>query len=604
MSTTRPMPETLARLPHHLAEHFPTAERFLGVCRTDHIEYLSSRGLLDHVRDVALGFETLGVAPGARVALLAESRPEWIVCDLAILMLGAVAVPIYPTLSSVQVEALLADSGCVVAIASTPEQVAKVLAVQPRLAQLTAAVTFGAATTAAFPVHPLDDIAARGRACAQADPDAHARLRRVADAVRADDLATIIYTSGSSGEPKGVMLTHGNIAANLRDVPFVLTLSDHDVALSYLPLCHAFERTVVYVYLTHGVSVVFAESIDSMARDLLLVRPTVMSGVPRVYEKLLDRILDGGHAEHGVRRALFELGMRVARERGRTVPDGRPMALWARLALPLVRAIVFRTILGRLGGRLRFTVSGSAPLREEVGRLFFGIGMPIAEGYGLTETAPVLTVNRPEALRFGTVGPPLPSVQLRIADDGEILAKGPNIMLGYYGRPDLTAQAIVDGWFHTGDIGVIDALGNLKITDRKKELLVTSGGKKVAPQPIEAALRGQGVIAEAIVIGDRQRFPAALVLPRWAALAAAVGVAAPTDVASRRALADRADARARVQAAIDTVNEPLAQYERLKAFEILLEDFGVQSGELTPTFKVKRRVIEERYAALIARMYS
>jgi long-chain acyl-CoA synthetase len=266
--------------------------------------------------------------------------------------------------------------------------------------------------------------------------------------------------------------------------------------------------------------------------------------------------------------------------------------------------MVFKTILSRIGGRLRFTVSGSAPLREEVGRLFFGIGLPISEGYGLTETAPVLTVNRPEALRFGTVGPPLPSVQLRIAEDGEILAKGPNIMLGYYHRPDVTAETIIDGWFHTGDIGVIDAAGNLKITDRKKELLVTSGGKKVAPQPLEAALRGQSVIGEAVVVGDRQRFPAALILPRWTALAAAVGQPVPVDVVTRRMLADRPDVRAAVQAAIDVVNAPLAQFERMKAFAILAEDFSVATGELTPTLKVKRRVIEERYAAVIAKLYS
>ena len=399
------------------------------------------------------------------------------------------------------------------------------------------------------------------------------------------------------------MLTHANIVSNLRDIQQALSLSEDDVALSFLPLCHAFERTVAYVYLTHGVSVVFAASMDSLASDLLLVRPTMMTGVPRVYEKMLDRILEVGRAETGIRRKIFDLAMAVARERGDTVPDARPMAVWARLALPFVRRIVFATILSRIGGRLRFTVSGSAPLREEVGRMFFGIGLPIVEGYGLTETAPVLTVNRPGALRFGTVGRPLGSVHLRIADDGEILAKGPNVMAGYLGRPDLTAEVIVDGWFHTGDVGTLDAEGNLRITDRKKELLVTSGGKKVAPQPLEAALRGQAVIGEAIVVGDRRRFPAALILPRWGGLAAAVGQPAPVDVEARRVLAGQADVRAVVQAAIDEVNAPLARFEQLKAFAIVVEDFSVAGGELTPTLKVKRRVVEARYAATIAGMY-
>ncbi len=599
------IPDTLAALPFFLAERFPSPQ-LLGVCRTDRIRYTSGTALLDTVREIALGLETLNVAAGARVALLAESRPEWLFMDMAILSLGAVTVPIYPTLSAVQVEALLADCGACVLVASTLDQWAKVAPVVSRLTALGAAVLLDGAPEpgGAFPVHTLEAIAARGRERLHDDATAASRWQDRANSVQPHDLATIIYTSGSSGEPKGVMLTHANIVANLRDVQLVLSMSEADVALSYLPLCHAFERTVAYVYLTHGVSLVFAESIDTMARDLLIVRPTIMSGVPRVYEKLLDKILEGGHAETGVRRWLFELGMRVARERGRTVPDGRPMALWARVVYPLVRRIVFKTILSRIGGRLRFTVSGSAPLREDVGRLFFGMGLSISEGYGLTETSPVLTVNRPEALRFGTVGQALPSVQLRIADDGEILAKGPNIMAGYFHRPEQTAEVLVDGWFHTGDIGVLDAAGNLRITDRKKEILVTSGGKKVAPQPLEAALRGQSMIGEVVVVGDKQRFIAALILPRWSALASAVGQPAPADAAARRVLADRADARAAVQAAIDIVNDPLAQFERVKAFAIVVEDFGVATGELTPTLKVKRRVIAERYAAVMAKMYS
>jgi len=604
MAGVRQIPETLSRLPFFLAESFPSPH-LLGVCRTDRIEYTSGATLLDRVRSLSLGLQTLGVSRGARVAILAESRPDWLITDMAILACGAVTVPIYPTLSAVQVTALLADSGAMVVVTSSPEQLAKVTSGLETLPGLRAAVSLqDVPPIDSLPVHMLDDVIELGRRLAADDPNVVVRFHKNAHAVNAGDLATIIYTSGSSGEPKGVMLTHANIVANLVDVQQVLSLTESDVALSYLPLCHAFERTTAYVYLTHGVSLVFAESIDSMARDLLLVRPTIMSGVPRVYEKLLDRILEGGRAGTGIRRLIFHSAMAVARERGRTVPDGRPMALWARALLPLARRLVFDTILSRLGGRLRFTVSGSAPLREEVGRLFFGIGLPIAEGYGLTETAPVLTVNRPHALRFGTVGPPLPSVQLRIADDGEILAKGPNIMTGYFGRPDLTNRAIVDGWFHTGDIGVIDAEGSLRITDRKKELLVTSGGKKVAPQPLEAALRGQAVIAEAVVVGDGQRFPAALVLPRWSVLAAAVGQPTPADAAARAQLSARPESRAAIQTAIDVVNEPLAQFERLKAFAVVIEDFSIAGGELTPTLKVKRRVIEARYATEIAKLYA
>lgn len=605
MDTTAGIPETLALLPAFLSNRFPFPH-LIGVCHGDRIEYTSGADLLDLVRAIAHGLETLGVARGARVAILSESRPDWLFVDLAILASGAVTVPVYPTLSHAQVETLLSDSGVSVVVASNLDQLAKVRQAAPRLPALTAAVLLQGTIeeSGALPVYTLANIVGRGRRRAAEDTASDREFQERAGRVKPDDLATIIYTSGSSGEPKGVMLTHANIVSNLRDVQQILSLSEADVALSFLPLCHAFERTVAYVYLTHGVSVIFAESIDSLAADLLLVRPTVMTGVPRVYEKMLDRILEIGRAETGIRRKIFDLAMAVARERGNTVPDGRPMALWARVALPMVRRIVFATILAGIGGRLRFTVSGSAPLREEVGRMFFGIGLPIVEGYGLTETAPVLTVNRPDALRFGTVGRPIPSVQLRIAEDGEILARGPNVMTGYYRRPDETAQVFTDGWFHTGDVGVLDAEGNLRITDRKKELLVTSGGKKVAPQPLEAALRGRAVVGEAVVVGDGQRFPAVLILPRWKALAAAVGQPPPVDAAARQALAARADARAAVQAAIDQVNAPLAHFEQLKAFAIVMDDFSVMGGELTPTLKVKRRVIEARYAAQIAALYA
>lgn len=603
------IPETLAKLPFFINRQFASPQS-IGVCRADHVDFISSADFLQRIHALSQGLTTVGVGRGSHVAILAESSPDWLLVDLAILTLGAVTVPLYPTLSAEQVETLLLDSGAEVAVVSTTAQFEKVAGARARLPQLRAIVVMSHADAAALV--PLGDIAlmsleqlqARGEAVIAGSSASLASFESRAADVMPNDLATIIYTSGSSGEPKGVMLTHANIVANLRDVPEVLVLSTADVALSFLPLCHAFERTVAYVYLTHGVSLVFAQSIDTLARDLLLARPTVMSGVPRVFEKLLDRILDGGKAQPGVKRYIFAAAMAVARARGRTVPDGRPMPWWASLLLPVARRMVFSKILERVGGRLRFTVSGSAPLREDVGRLFFGLGMPIAEGYGLTETSPVLTVNRPTALRLGTVGAPLPSVQLRIAEDGEILAKGPNIMAGYYKRPDLTAEVMHDGWFSTGDIGTLDAAGALRITDRKKELLVTSGGKKVAPQPIEAALRGATIISEAVVIGDRQRFPAALILPKWSALAAALGRVVPADPAGRQAMAADPAARQAIQAAIDVVNAPLAHFERIKAFAIICDEFSVAGGELTPTLKVKRRVIDARYAATIAALYA
>jgi long-chain acyl-CoA synthetase len=598
------IPDTLAELPFFVAGRFPQPD-LIGACRGGAVHYTGGRELLSIVRDLSLGLETLGMSRGDRVAILSESRPDWVFTDLAILAAGAVTVPIYPTLSAAQVAALLADSAATICMVSTPEQLAKVLTAQASCPALACVVTLfdPPADTGRLTAYSLADVAARGNRHMMAGwgiaREFHERAKRVAP----DDLATIIYTSGSSGEPKGVMLTHANLVANLRGVQAVLALTDQDIGLSFLPICHAFERTAVYVYLTNGVSLVFAESIDAMPRDLLLVRPTVMSGVPRVYEKMLDRILERGHAHTGIRRRIFDLAMAVARARGQAGPEGQRVPLWARLATPLCERVVFSKILQNLGGRIRFTVSGSAPLREDVGRLFYGMGIPILEGYGLTETAPVLTVNRPGRIRFGSVGPPLPNVSLRIADDGEILAQGANVMAGYFNRPDLTADAIVDGWFHTGDIGRLDAEGCLHITDRKKEILVTSGGKKVAPQPIEAMLRGQSVIGEALVIGDRQRFPAVLILPRWSALAALLDAPAPDDVAARTALATRAEARMAIQSAIDAVNAPLAQFERLKAFTVIVDDFSIAGGELTPTLKVKRRVVETRYASEISALY-
>lgn len=599
------IPDTLAELPFFVSGRFPHP-RLIGVCRANGVEYTSGREFLTTIRELSLGLETMGMARGSRVAILAESRPDWVFSDLAILAAGAVTVPIYPTVSAEQVSALLADSGATICIASTPEQLAKVLAAERRCPSLTAVVTMFSppADTGRLSAVSIADAAARGHRRIVEGQGIAREFHDRAKTVEPGDIATIIYTSGSSGEPKGVMLTHANIIANLRGTQQVLALSEQDVSLSFLPICHAFERTAVYVYLTNGVSVVFAESFDTLARDLLMVQPTVLSGVPRVFEKMLDQIFERGRAETGLKRRVFDMAMAVAEARGRSLPEGRPAPLWTRVVGPLCERVVFSQVLANLGGRLRFAVSGSAPLREDVGRLFFGLGVPILEGYGLTETAPVLTVNLPGRIRFGSVGPPLPDVEIRIAEDGEILARGPNVMAGYFNRPDLTAESIVEGWFHTGDVGRIDAEGCLHITDRKKEILVTSGGKKVAPQPLEAALRGQLVIGEALVIGDRQRFPAVLVLPRWALLAAAIGEAAPKNHAEREALAARPAARALIQAAIDAVNAPLAQFEKMKAFAVIVDDFSIAGGELTPTLKVKRRVIEQRYADTIARLYA
>ena len=418
------------------------------------------------------------------------------------------------------------------------------------------------------------------------------------------DLATIIYTSGTTGEPKGVMLTHGNLVSNIEGVNGVLNLHQEDTALSFLPLCHAFERLVAYVYLANGVSMVFAESLDTVARDLLTARPTVMTGVPRVFEKLQARILAKGREPGGVKRAIFNWAVRVAETRGRKLPGGDRPSAWLNLQSKLAERLVFHKIRAAIGGRLRFAVSGSAPLPVSTAEFFYGLGLPVLEGYGLTETSPVLSVVPLEAIRFGTVGPPLPNVEIRIAPDGEILARGPNVMTGYHPRQRETEEALAGGWFHTGDIGVLDEKGYIRITDRKKDLIVTSGGKKLAPQGIEGALRAHPLIGEAVLIGEQRHFPAALIVPDFAALCQSVGVTRPTDATGMAALLARPDVRAAFDAAIEQVNAGLSQFERVKRYTLLARELTLDAGELTPTLKVKRREVEQRYAAEIAGMYA
>jgi long-chain acyl-CoA synthetase len=399
------------------------------------------------------------------------------------------------------------------------------------------------------------------------------------------------------------MLTHGNLAANLSGVIDMLDLSEEDRALSFLPLCHGFERMVAFVYMVTGVTMVLAEGFETLARDLKQVRPTVLTAVPRVFEKLHARLLATGREAGGLRRRVFEWAVRVAEARGRRQAEERAPSAWLSLQSRLAERLVFAKVRDRLGGCLRFAVSGSAPLRRDIAQFFFGVGLPLLEGYGMTETAPVLTVTPLDRVRFGAVGMALPNVELRIADDGEILARGPNVMPGYFNRPEETAKTLVDGWLLTGDIGRLDEDGYLFITDRKKELLVTSGGKKIAPQPIEAALRAHDLVAEAVLVGERRHFPSAIVVPDFGVLATKLGATRPADAAAARALVDEAAARALFQQVVDAVNTDLARFEQIKKFTLLDREFTIESGELTPTLKVKRRVVETRHADAIDAMY-
>lgn len=592
------LPSTIAQVPAFVAGRYPDKPA-LGRCSATGITWRTGRQLCEDARVLSDGFRSLGMSRGDRVAIVSESRPEWVLADFAVLTAGAVSAPIYPTLAPEQVAYILRDCGAAVVVVSTPQQLDKVLSVAADVPALRTIVVIDPPDPLpmreGLGVLTLADVAARGRQVGGDD---------VSETVSADDLATLIYTSGTTGEPKGVMLTHGNLAANLRDICAILPVSEADTALSFLPLSHSFERMVTWVYLAKGVGMVFAESNESIGRDLLQVHPTIMTGVPRVFEKLQSRILEKGLALAGLKGKLFQWAMGVAHRRGQYVPERKPMPLGLRLQSTLAERLVFAKVREGLGGRFRYVVSGSAALNADVARFFFGVGLPIIEGFGLTETSPVLTVTPNHDVRLGAVGVAIPNVELRIADDGEILARGPNIMRGYYNRPADTADVLRDGWFHTGDIGTLDGDGYLRITDRKKELIVTSGGKKIAPSAIEAKFKAHALVGEAVVVGEKRHFPAVLLVPDFAALAAHLGTPVPaSDDAVRQWLA-RPETRAPYAALVDEVNQGLAQFERLKQFRLLPREFSIATGELTPTFKVKRRVIDTMYADVIASAYS
>ena len=600
---TEPVPDvkTIADLPFHFMGRFPKP-MLIGRCRGGAVEGLSSKEVFERVRELGLGFKSLGVGAGDRVAIISESRPEWVLCDLAILALGAVTVPIYPTLSASQARYILEDSGARLAIVSTRLQLEKVQDVRHLLPALEAVAVMDEAAAAKASVLGLEEVQRRGHEQMQAQWGAGKDFRDGARAVTAGQLATIIYTSGTTGEPKGVMLTHANLLSNLIAAAEVLDVGVDDVSLSFLPLSHAFERMASFLYLYTGVTMIFAESFDTIGRDIGVVRPTVLTGVPRVYEKMQARILEKGSTTPGLKGKVFAWGIKAGLKRARATLRGKSPGPITALQANLADRLVFSKVRQGTGGRLRFVVSGSAPLPASVAEFFSAVGLPIIEGYGLTETSPILTVNPLSAPRAGAVGKAVRDVEIRIAEDGEILARGANIMPGYYNKPEATAEVLRDGWFHTGDIGAIDAEGYLSITDRKKDLLVTSGGKKIAPQPIESVLKRSPLVSEAVVLGDRQRYAAALIIPDFAALERRLkDLGRPP--AERSDLVKREDVVALYQEIVNGLNRELSQFERIKRIAILPNEFSIDSGELTPTLKVKRKVVEEKYRDVIRELY-
>jgi len=558
---------------------------------------MSTAELVDRVRRLAKALQELGLQPGDRVALMAENGPHWPTVDFATLCSGGVVVPIYPTLLPDQASYIANDCGARIVFAETTGHLDGLLSKAAEMPKVERYVLIKG-TSSDPRVTTLSALLERGSGADPAQFEAKARTPKP------DDLATFVYTSGTTGQPKGVMLTHRNIVSNVVASMEVLPIAGSYTALSFLPLSHSFERTVDYCYFYMGCTIAYAESVATVAANLQEVKPHIFVSVPRVYEKVLSKVQENVAASSPIRQKLFNWAVGVGREAlpwrlKRQSPTG-----FLGIQLGFADKLVFSKIRARLGGRFEMALSGGAPLARDVAEFFWGAGIQIYEGYGLSETSPVLTVNTPDAVKMGTVGRAIPGVELRIAADGEILAKGPNIMKGYWNMPAATAEVIdQEGWFHTGDIGEIDAEGFLRITDRKKELIINAYGKNVAPAPIENLLKSSRFIGQAVAIGDRRKFLSALLVPDFEALkpwAEKQGIG----TADHRALLADPRVRALYAAEVQTVNAHLASFEKVVAWELLPEEFTLETGELTPTQKVKRRVINQKYGEVIDRLYA
>ncbi len=589
--------------PRTLVEIFRNLARFqkpdlLLVKKHGAWQPVSTREFMDGVQAISSALGGLGVQGGDRVALLSENRPEWSIVDFACQCFGAVLVPVFPTMVAEQAQYLLRDSGSVVAFCSTAEQAVKVLDARDTCPALKHVVLFDEAAVKG--TRPFEEVLAEGRKAYVADPMA---FERRADARKPDDLATLIYTSGTTGEPKGAMLLQSNFVSNVLACAELLPLPPTTVALSFLPLSHVLERMAEFLYYHFGVTIAYAESVDKLKDNLGEVNPHMFAAVPRVYEKVYGRVMDNVSKAPAARQKLFRKAVDVGKQALALRAEKKTPDLFLALQRFLFDHLVFSKIRAALGSRFRYCISGGAPLSKELAEFFWAAGVEIYEGYGLTETSPVIAVNHPGAWRLGTVGRILPGVECRIAADGEILTRGPHVMKGYFGKPEATTEAIdAEGWFHTGDIGKIDEDGFLSITDRKKEIIVNANGKNVAPAPIEGFLKGNPFISLPVVLGDRRKYLSCLLVPNFEKLREWAGQHGLGSLPAE-ALAKEPRVRELYQQAIDAWNAGKSHEQQIVRFALLPADLTIEGGELTPTLKVKRRVIDRKYKALIDELY-
>lgn len=558
---------------------------------------LSTSEFETYVKDFSLGLQSLGLGKGDKLIVFSDNSPFWVMTDIANLCLGGVTVPIYTSLMPEQVKYIINNSDAKIVVCAGSELWAKVAEVRPQLDKVEHFISLGG--DAPDGTLTLEDVQEKGRELGRENPEL---FEQTAAAVQPGDIASIIYTSGTTGLPKGVMLMHSNFMSNIRAIDEILEFSPADTTLSFLPLSHVLERMVSFTYLYKGCTIGYAESVETLGENLLEIQPTIMVNVPRILEKIYAKVIDNVLASPPLKRKIFYWALGVGKEVSKYKLQNKPIPGGLKSKHNLANKLVFSKIVAKTGGRVRFFVSGGGPLSKDIAEFFHAVGILILEGYGLTETSPVISVNTFDDLKFGAVGPPIPGVEVKIAEDGEILTRGPHVMKGYYKMEDATRDAIRDGWFYTGDIGHFDEDGYLVITDRKKDIIVTAGGKNVAPQPIENILKIDPFIEGALLLGDRRRYICALIVPNFEKLEAyaksnSIAYEGVEDLVKQEPIIRY------YEELVDRITPNLASYEKIKKVILMSRDFEIEKGEMTPSLKIKRNVVEDKYRSEIDALY-
>jgi long-chain acyl-CoA synthetase len=588
--------ETLTQLLLNTVKSYPK-DCFIQYKKEGTYTPISTQEFFNRLKWIALGLNKIGVKTGDKVIILSENRPEWVMTDFAVLSQNAVTVPIYPTLSPPQIEHIINDSDAQVVIVADEVLISKILPIRDKISRVRHLISFESVPDQ--DVLSLFSLMEKGKLLDQEEPDL---FEKKMSQVKPDDLASIIYTSGTTGVPKGVMLTHANFVSNITSLRSVVPFLKTDDILSFLPLSHVLERMCMFAFISQGCSIHFAESIETVADNLVEIKPTIMVSVPRLFEKIYVRVIDNVLSGPFLKRKIFFWAVRTGKKASRRKQDGHPLSKWLNWKVRIAEKLVFSKILERTGKRIRYFVSGGAPLSRDIAEFFHAVGLIILEGYGLTETSPVVTCNTLNEFKFGSVGKPIPEVYIKFAEDGEILVKGPNVMQGYYKMDEETQAVFSDGWLKTGDIGYKDKDGFVFITDRKKDLIVTAGGKNIAPQMIESRLKNNPYLSQVVVVGARRKFISALVVPNFEKLELYarkndISFSSHGDLVNKKEIIDF------LMEEINRLTNDLSPFERVKKIAVLDRELEESKGEVTPTLKIKRHVIERKYQDLIDALY-